>query len=310
MPRPCSCLRGHCSTGQQSSSLNPQQFFPWHTYDVMSLTGLTQQPRPSDSLLSAGWCGLPAHSCVHNADHECVWTTESVDGPAMSPWPFTTLSYMHAEDCSPSLHPHSSLQITDAPSLGERIPNMENVANLWIQISARPSAPPCLICGSLAQSLWASTLRTGVGSPQQEVLGGQTLHQLPRSSPATRAVHAAKQTGAGCEPFLTKCTSSGLWGQGEGRELHLHILCPTRGAAQHNFSFICCSSSTLVSCIQGRWLESQLLATESGMVVPLPSPPASWWQSYTTFSRHQAHLFIQPAHSLQEAGTVISPFYK
>ena len=44
------------------------------------------------------------------------WTTESGDGPAVSLALATSPTYMH-KDCTPCLSPHSSLHITDAPSL-------------------------------------------------------------------------------------------------------------------------------------------------------------------------------------------------
>ena len=60
----------------------------------------------------------------------------------------------------------------------------------------------------------------------------------------------------------------------------LHSM-PTQGAAQHPKFFIyrLLKFNSGLLCKAGD-LSLQLLVTESGTVVPLPSPPASWWQSY------------------------------
>lgn len=123
----------------------------------------------------------------------------------------TSPTYMH-KDCTPSLSvppqllAHNRCSIT----LGKEF-NMENVVgNLWIQISALPLTH-CLTCGSLAQFLWASTLKTGVGSPQL----GRLLEARPFTSSQGATlqlalVAARSRPAAGCGSFLTKCTSSGL----------------------------------------------------------------------------------------------------
>ena len=191
---------------------------------------------------------------------------------------------------------------------------MENVVgNLWIQISVLPLTH-CLTCGSLlAQSLWASTLRAGVGSPQF----GRLLEDRPFTSSQGAALQLAliatrSRPGARCGSFLTKCTSCGLWGQGKGPELHLYILClPREQPSIPSFSFIGCSSSTLVCCVrQVTWVFSSWSLNQEQWY-PFPHLLLHGGRATgTAFSRHQAHLFIQPAHSLQEAGTGISPFYK
>ena len=56
---------------------------------------------------------------------------------------------------------------------------------------------------------------------------------------------------------------------------------PTQGAVQHLnfFIYMLLKFNSGQLCKAGD-LSLQLLANELGMVVPLPSPPASWWHSY------------------------------
>lgn len=156
MPRPCSCLQGHCSWGSPISSLNPLAVFPSNCHPRCDVPHWTDSnSSTSDSLLSAGWCGLPAHSCVHNADHECVlkFPTESVDGPAVSLALATSPTYMY-KDCSPSLHPPQLLANNRCSiTLGERIwicrkmwqksldPNLSSATNTLPDVWVTSSVP-------------------------------------------------------------------------------------------------------------------------------------------------------------------------
>ncbi|KAB1280951.1 hypothetical protein Cadr_000004877 [Camelus dromedarius] len=61
-------------------------------------------------------------------------------------------------------------------------------------------------------------------------LGSQTLHQLPGAALQLALAAAGSMPGDGCGSFLTKCTSSGLGGQGEEQGLCLYTepahVCP------------------------------------------------------------------------------------